>query len=512
MPSRTQLITAVAALAVAACQGGDRRTPDDTLVVLVENAMTSADPRYAITNYDAKLARLVCSGLTAVDTPDLVPRLDLAASIDRLDDLTYDVAVRSDARFADGTPVTAADVVYTFESVLADAASPAHRNLAERLRWLEAVAPLRARIHLVAPVATLASDLDFGIVAAHGDGADGAPLCAGPYVLRALSPTAAWLDPNPFYAGTAPALPHVELRVVPDAAARVIMLVGGTADVVQNSVRPDLVDDIAARPGVRLSSAPSCILTYLMMNNDDGVLKDVRVRQAIALAIDRPAVIAASFGGRAVLATGLLPPSHAVYAADVPRWNRDVPRANALLDAAGLRRGGDGIRAHLVYKTSSDAFRLVVARELAAQLRDVGLDVEVEGFEFATFFADVKRGNYQLASMQTADITGPDYYYTYFHSARIPSEKDPDAGNRWRYRNPALDRLVEDGRRTDDPVRVRGIYEQVQRIVASDVPIIPLWHEDNVVLSGDGVSGFAITPNARLGGLVGVIKAPRTGD
>jgi peptide/nickel transport system substrate-binding protein len=507
MLSRTQLITATAALAAATACAGDRRTPDDTVVVLVETAMTTADPRFTVTNHDAKLARLVCSGLTAVDTPDLVPRLDLAASLDRVDDLTYDVAVRADARFSDGTPVTAADVAYTFESVLADPTSTSHRNLAERLRSVEAVAPRVARIHLVAPVATLASDLDFGIVAAHGDG-----ICAGPYALRALSPAGAWLDPNPFYAGAAAKLPHVELRVVPDAAARVIMLVGGTADLVQNGVRLDLVDDIAARPGVRVASAPSCILTYLMMNNDDGVLRDLRVREAIALAIDRPAVIAASFGGRAVLATGLLPPSHALYAADVPRWNRDLVRANALLDAAGLPRGADGIRAHLVYKTSSDAFRLVVARELAAQLRDVGLDVEVDGFEFATFFADVKRGNYQLASMQTADITGPDYYYTYFHSGRIPSEKDPDAGNRWRYRNPTLDRLVEDGRRTADPAQARRIYEQVQRIVATDVPIIPLWHEDNVVLSRDGVDGFAITPNARLGGLVGVTKAARTGD
>ncbi len=505
MPSRRYSSITLAFVALAACSGPRRRTPDDTAVVLVESAMTTADPRYTVTTYDNRLARLVCAGITAVDTPDLVPRLDAASALDRVDDVTTDVTVRADARFSDGTPVTAADVAYTFESVLADPASPTHRNIAERIRSVEVLAPLRARFHLVAPVATLASDLDFGIVRPREPGQP--PLCAGPYVLRELTPEAVWLDRNPYYFGAAAQLAHVELRVVPDAAARVIMLVGGTADLLQNNVRLDLVDDIAARPGVRAASAPSDILTYLMMNTTDPLLADVRVRQAIALAIDRPAIVAASFGGRAMLATGLLPPSHPLYDAAVPHWNRDLPRASALLDAAGLRRGDDGRRAHLIYKTSSDAFRLVVARELAAQLADIGLDVEVRGFEFATFFADVKRGNYQLASMQTSEITGPDYYYAYFHSSRIPSPRDPDANNRWRYANAELDRLLEQGRQTDDPTQARRIYDRVQEIVATDVPIVPLWHEDNVVLSGAGVSGFTITPNARLGGLVNVVKS-----
>ena len=314
------------------------------------------------------------------------------------------------------------------------------------------------------------------------------------------------LDANPRYP-TPPKTPHVEIKFVRDDSARMLMLAGGSVDLLQNA-RPDLVDDIAARPRVRVTSGPSVLLTYMLINNDDPVLRDHRVREAIALALDRPALVAAKFGGRAVLATGLLPPIHWAYNPDVPRYGRDLARARALLDEAGYKAGPDGIRLHLVYKTSAVAFRVALARALAAQLGDAGIAVEVRSFEFGTFFADVKKGNYQLATMQSSEITEPDFYYFYFHSSRIPDAKDPDGGNRWRYRNPEIDRLTEAGRAELDRDKRKAIYAQVQRIVAQDLPIVPLWHEDNVVLSNVDVQGYAIVPNARFVGLIGATKSP----
>src|SRR5687768_15262309 len=111
------LIVIAAALASVACEANRRRTADDTLVMLIESPMTTADPRYALTNYDGKLARLVAPGLTSVDTPTAEPRLELAASIERVDDTTFDVTLRPDARFSDGTPVRAEDVARTYASV-----------------------------------------------------------------------------------------------------------------------------------------------------------------------------------------------------------------------------------------------------------------------------------------------------------------------------------------------------------------------------------------------------------
>jgi peptide/nickel transport system substrate-binding protein len=326
-------------------------------------------------------------------------------------------------------------------------------------------------------------------------------------MVREITSRHVLLDANPHYYGPAPKTPHVEIRFVQDAAARLLMLVGGSADIVQNAVRLDLVDEVRDRPRVRIESAPSVYLTYLLLNNTDPILKDRRVRQAIALAIDRPAIIAAKLGGRAQLATGLLPSTHWAYAHGMRSWDHDLARAKALLDEAGYP-SVNGRRFSLVYKTSADQFRVAVSRVIAAQLAAVDIEVDVRPFEFATFFADVKKGQYQLASMQTSDITEPDYYYTYFHSSWIPSEANPDGYNRWRYINKHVDELVEAGRRELDREKRKAIYDEVQRIIADDLPIIPLFHEDNVVLENVDVHGYAITPNARFSGLREAWKTP----
>jgi peptide/nickel transport system substrate-binding protein len=508
------VVAAAVVLAVAlGCQPRGRQTPDDTLVMVIEVPMNSADPRAQVSSYDGKLSRLVTAGLTAVDTPTMEPRLELAAKIEARDDHTIDATLRDDARFSDGSPVTAADVVGTYMTVLApESRSSSHKMLTERLFSVEAIGDRVARFHLKAPLATFLSDIDFGIVSFH----DGSPrsdrvIGAGPYRLLALTADGATLERNPFYFGDPPRLPRLEIKFVRDAAARLLMLAGGSADVIQNAVRLDLVPAVAAQPRVQLQTAHSDVLTFLMMNNDDKVLSDRRVRQAIALALDRPQIIAAKLEGLAVPATGLLPPQHWAYNGDVARWTHDAARARQLLDEAGLRDpDGDGPapRLHLIYKTSSDAFRVAIARVIAAQLAEVGIAVEVRPFEFATFFADIKRGAYQLASMQTTDITDPDFYFMYFHSSWIPSEAARDGFNRWRYRSPLVDRLTLAGRQELDRARRKQIYDQVQRQVAEDVPIVPLWHEDNVVLSNADVRGYTLTPNARLSGLRTVTKHP----
>jgi peptide/nickel transport system substrate-binding protein len=511
MSPRINAITLLV-IALAACTAKRRRTPDDTIVVLIDSEVATVDPRYTTTNNETKLSRLVAPGLTTVDTPDGNAQLMLAAAIDRIDPLTIDVTLR-DAKFSDGNPVRAEDVARTYQTVMADECGSLYeKGFLERYQKVEALDDKRVRFHFTKPIAMFMNDIEFGIVSFHG--APPGIACrlpkvigAGPYQLHELSARSTFLDANPFWP-TQPKLPHVEVRVVRDASARLLMLVGGSADLVQNTARLDLVSDVIKRPRVKIETGPSVILTYMLINNQDKVLADPRVRQALALALDRKSIIDAKFAGRALIATGILPTMHWAYNGNVTKWPYDPARAKQLLDEAGLPPNARGIRLHLVYKTSADAFRVSIARVIAAQLREVGIDVEVRSFEFGTFFADVKKGNYQIATMQSPEITEPDFHHWFFHSTNWPTAKNPQGSNRWRYKNPEMDRLAEAGRVELDLAKRKQIYAEAQQIVADDLPIIPLWHEDNVALTNVQLQGYAIVPNARFIGLVGASKSP----
>ncbi len=514
------LVCGFALLNMASCTSGcskkTRRTADDTLVVLVETKIRDVDPRFAVTSHDMKLSRLVAPGLFSIDNPSLEPLPLLAQSAKQRHPLVWEVTIRPEQRFATGDIVTAKDVVFTYDSVLNPETKSLYRKgFAERFDRVVAESEEIVVFYLKKPLATFLSDLDFGIVSRrHATEprmrfAQGKPIGAGPYQVAEVSQTKVLLVRNRHFAGDRPPLRRIEVRVVDDSNARTLMMIGGSADFAQNAVRPDLVNDVAKRDRIQILSGPSAILTYLMMNNEDAILASREVRKAIAFAIDRQSIIDARFSGHAQLATGLLPPVHWMYHSKVQQYPYLPQKAKALLDKAGYPDpDGDGPqhRFSLVYKTSSDPFRWAVARTIGQQLSKVGIHVEVRAYEFGTFFRDIKQGNFQLGSMQTAPITDPDYYYSYFHSSRIPNKENPHTGNRWRFRNEVIDRLIEQGRLVADPNKRREIYDRVQELWAEDIPVVPLWHENNVAIMNTDVQGFYLLPSARFAGLASVLK------
>src|SRR5262249_2014375 len=160
----------------------------------------------------------------------------------------------------DGNPVRGEDVARTYSTVMDDRCGSLYaRGFRERFERVEVTGPKRVRFHLKTPLATFMTDIEFVIVSFHGAPPDACrpPLVgAGPFVLRELTPQHVVPERNPHYR-TPPQLARVEIKIVRDAAARILMLVGGSADLVQNAVRPDLVDDVIKRPRVKVESAPS---------------------------------------------------------------------------------------------------------------------------------------------------------------------------------------------------------------------------------------------------------------
>jgi len=170
----------------AACTARARRTPDDTLVVLIEQAMTTADPRYALSVYEAKLNKLVNSGLTVVHSESLRAEYALASNVVRVDDLTWDVTVRADAKFSDGSPVTAADVAGTYNDLLRENSdSLFHKTMSERFHGVDIRDERTVRFRLKAPLATFLTDIDYSIISYRNGVPDhGRTIGAGPYMVR----------------------------------------------------------------------------------------------------------------------------------------------------------------------------------------------------------------------------------------------------------------------------------------------------------------------------------------
>ena len=167
----------------------------------------------------------------------------------------------------------------------------------------------------------------------------------------------------------------------------------------------------------------------------------------------------------------------------------DVEEAKRLLDEAGYPDpDGDGpqTRFSLTYKTSTNEESLLRAQIIQSMLAAAGIDIEIRSFEFATFYSDIRQGNFQLFSLTWTGIIDPHIYNLVLHSASIP----PQGANRGRYRNAEFDRLIEEGSRSADPNVRRPFYVEAQQILADELPYISLYHKVNVAVMAAGLEGY----------------------
>ena len=220
--------------------------------------------------------------------------------------------------------------------------------------------------------------------------------------------------------------------MVPDAITESLELEKGSGDVEIDSLPMDALPVLAARANLQVEDAPGTEIQYLAFNTRDEILKNVRVRQAIACAIDRETIIRTLLRGHARTTSSLLPPNQWAWTGDVARYNYNPARAERLLDEAGYRRGSDGIRFHLTMKTSTDERARLLGAVLQQQLARVGIALDLRRNEFATFYADVTHGAFQMYSLYwIGGNEQPDIFSYVFSSARFP----PKGANRGLYAN-----------------------------------------------------------------------------
>lgn len=506
---------ALAALLLAGAGAACLQRPSpnpNVIVVSITSGPNNLDPRFGLDDVSQKIGQLMFDNLMVLDD-QLRAAPQLAERLDNPNPTTYVVTLRRGVLFHDGHELTSADVVYTFRSILDPEALSPRLGAYRGLESVDALDRYTVTFRLKEPFASFAVNLVLPIVPAGAPASFRAhPIGTGPYrfVRYDVDDSVALARFDGYFAGR----PHndgVVLKIVPDEVMRGLELRKGTMDLVVNDVSPDILHQLEGDEHLQTVTGPGVDYQYVGINVRDPILEDVRVRRALGYAINRQAIVDYLRRGLARTANGPLPPQSWAYADGAFAFHHDPGRAKALLDEAGYPDpDGDGPapRMRLTLKVSNVEFNRLQSTVIQEDLRQVGIALDVRTYEFATLFADVNDGRFQLYTLQWAGgaLADPDILRRIFHSDQTP----PAGFNRGGFSDAALDGLLDEAAvETDERLR-RDLYGRAQRALAEHVPYISLWHKTNFAIAQRTLSGVRLTPTADFYFLKDVARRPRT--
>ncbi len=472
-------------LSLTACH--QARRDSSTVVMALDNSPTNLDPRVGTDAMSERIGGLLFDALVRKDEHFRMQPW-LATRWDQPDPLTWIFHLRTGVRFTNGQPLTAEDVAFTINSLMDGSLLTSKGGAFSSVLRAEAPDAATAVIHMRHPDASLLFDLSDGLfgVVPRGSGKDFGrhPIGSGPYrFVSATQDKDVLVERNADYWAGPPHLERIDFQVIPDAVTVALELEKGSADIASNQLTLDMIHALEHRPNLVTETAPGSPVMYLNFNVTHGPLSRVRVRQAIACAIDRQAIVHAVWRDQAHLAETLLPASHWAAAAPEQLYPHDPARARALLDAEGLFPDAHGIRLHLEMKISTDETTRLLAEILQQQLRDAGIALTLRSSEFGTFYSDVTAGRFEMYALRwIGSNEDPDIFHYAFGSDRTP----PKGGNRGHYSNARLDQLLATAANTaPDPAAEasrRNIFLEVQQILSAELPAIPLWYPNNEIV------------------------------
>ena len=267
----------------------------------------------------------------------------------------------------------------------------------------------------------------------------------------------------------------ISLQEVKDPTVRVLKLLHGEVDVLQGELPPELVKYLQTKAEISVKTNSGANFSYLGLNMQDPILKNLKVRQAIAHAIDREAIIQKVMVSNTRVASAILPPEHYTNQQALPAYAYQPALARKLLLKAGIK-----LPLKLVYKTSTDAQRVRFATIMQAKMLPAGIQLEIRSLDWGTFFEEVKQGNFQLYGLTWVGIKTPEIYSKAFGSNSIP----PNGFNRGRYADPELDQLLLDEN-----------WQLVTTRIHNQLPYIPLWYEGQFAAMRKGIHNFSPKPD-----------------
>ncbi|MGB8330765.1 MAG: ABC transporter substrate-binding protein [Polyangiales bacterium] len=507
MRHRAQPSSAMVMLLVIGLGCSPRTERDaDALVVMLPRDAEQLDPRFVGDPYGLRVSRLIFGSLVTIDPRTLEVIPDLAESVTVSSPTEFEVRLRDGLRFSDGSPLDAEDVVATFQGVIDPSLGSRYAHTYRRIAEMRVTDPRTILFVLTEPHATFLTDLELPIVRSEdafrriATPDDPLPVGAGPYRLVSREPGVLELRANPHWHRGTPKYPSLRLVVIRDDNTRALRMLAGQGDLAIASIPPLLLPMFQEDERFETRSVAGISTMYLGFQTASAKLHDVRVRRAIASAINRELLVRAKYHGLARVTETWIPRGHWAELASLPTLRFDPEKSRALLDAAGFPNpAGPEPRMRLVLRTTSERFRQSVARAIAAMLGDVGVEVDVRPSEAATLISDLNRGRFDLTLLEVPEVIEPHVLSWFFESSRIPGPQSEGA-NRWRYQNEELDRLFELGTTLIDRERRRAAYAEAQRVLARDIPVLPLWQPDTTAVVRRG-SSFEVPRDGRFGTL-----------
>ena len=436
--------------------------------------------------------------------------------------VTY--TIHPDATWGDGTPVTSADAVFTWELGRHPQSGVANFEAFRRIHDITVIDDKTFTLHVDRISFDYFSAAGLWLVPEHIEReifeADPAAyrsrtaydtdptnpgLYWGPYrIVDVKNGAEIVLEPNPTWYGEAPAFDRITVRSIENTAALEANLLSGAVDMIAGELGLTLDQALAfeKRHGDRYTVLykPGLIYEHIDLNLDNPILADERVRHALLHAIDREAISQQLFEGRQPVAHGSVSPLDWVYDDNTPRYPFDPEEAGRLLDEAGwsdIRNGvrhnaaGEPLRLQIM-TTAGNRSRELVQQVLQSQWRDVGVDITIRNEPAAVFFGEtVTRREFDAMAM-FAWLSSPENVpRTTLHSEQIPSAENGWSGqNHMGYSNPEMDDLIDRLEIELDRDKRQALWAELQRLYASDLPVLPLyWRAQPYVLPNwlDGV-------------------------
>jgi peptide/nickel transport system substrate-binding protein len=498
---------------ISACQAKDDKD-SKSITIAIESNPTNLDPRFSMDAVSSKITRLIFNGLLKRDeNMRLIP--DIAEKWEMTDDVTHIFHLKKGIKFHDERDLKSGDVKYTYDFILDPANKSPKKGGYDRIKEIKTPDDYTVIFFLKEPFAPFLDNMTLGIVPEHAAKEKGGdfgshPIGSGPFIFKEWTQDErVILTANTSYFEGNPRINQVIYKIIPDETIRVLELEKGDVQLLMNPITPDILPRFEKNPEIKIIKNTGTNYSYIGFNINDPILKNLKVRQAIAHAIDRDGICKYILKGLAKKTDGILTDYNWAYEPDLKRYDYNPELSKKLLDEAGYPpftptlslKGRGGVRFKLIFKTSQNELRKRIAEVFQEQLRKVGIEMDIRTYEWGTFFSDIKSGNFQVFSLTWVGISDPDILHYMFHSSSFP----PDGANRVRYSNSELDSLLEEGRKTLTQEKRKEIYSKVQKTISDELPYISLWHSVNVAVMNKNIEGFILYPDEDMASLKDVI-------